>query len=149
MPASRPRMVSGIVWFHTVPRNTAEIMSAAPESMRNSSTSQTDGIRPASPMQAPYAAAAITIARPWWCTLAVQPLNAAPEGADAAVADAIAGASADAFHLAMLVAAGLLFAGAAVSAAGLRSGPLRTADDDDAALAGGAAATPAQGAALG
>ena len=30
MPASRPRMCSGMVWFHTVPRKTAETMSAAP-----------------------------------------------------------------------------------------------------------------------
>ena len=30
MPASRPRMLSGMVWFQIVPRKTAEIMSAAP-----------------------------------------------------------------------------------------------------------------------
>ena len=50
MPASRPRMCSGMVWFQTVPRNTAEIMSAAPASTRNTSASQIVGIRPASPM---------------------------------------------------------------------------------------------------
>mgnify|MGYP007130771612 CR=1 FL=1 len=59
----------------------------------------------------------------------------------------IDGASADAFHLAMLVSAGLLFAGAAVSAAGLRGGPLRTADDDDASA--GTSGVAAPGAALG
>jgi len=59
-------MFSGMVWFQTVLRKTAEIMSAAPESIRNSSTSHTLGISPATPTQAPYAAAAITIARPWW-----------------------------------------------------------------------------------
>jgi EmrB/QacA subfamily drug resistance transporter len=80
---------------------------------------------------------------------AVQPLNPAPAGTDAATVDAIDGASADAFHLAMLVAAGLLFAGAAVSATGLRSGPLRTADDDDATAVAGGAAGASAGAALG
>ena len=51
-------------------------MSAAPARARKSATSQMDGIRPASATNAPYAAAAITIARPWWCTRAVQPLSA-------------------------------------------------------------------------
>ena len=51
-------------------------MSAAPESIRNSSTSQTLGISPASAIIRPYTAAATTIARPWWKTRAVQPLNA-------------------------------------------------------------------------
>ena len=76
MPASRPRMFSGMVWFQTVPRKTPEIMSAAPESMKKSSISQTLGIRPASATKPPYAAAAITIARPWWWIRPVQPLSA-------------------------------------------------------------------------
>ena len=77
MPASRPRMPSGMVWFQTVLRNTPEIMSAAPREHEE------DGDQPDARHQAgqrrrsaPYAAAAITIARPWWCTRAVQPLSA-------------------------------------------------------------------------
>lgn len=46
-----------------------------------------------------------------------QPLNPAPPSADPAVATAVQRASTDAFHLAMLVAAGLLVAGAAVNGA--------------------------------
>ena len=76
MPASRPRMCSGMVWFHTVPRNTAEIMSAAPAIAKHTNTTPNDGARPASAMQAPYAAAAMTMARPWWWTREVQPLSA-------------------------------------------------------------------------
>jgi hypothetical protein len=76
MPASRPRIASGMVWFHTVPRNIAEIMSAEPARARKTSTSQKLGITPASAMQPPYAAAATTIARPWWCTCEVHPLSA-------------------------------------------------------------------------
>ena len=76
MPASRPRIASGMVWLQTVPRKTPLIMSAAPPNARNTPTSQIDGIRPASATKPPYAAAAITIARPWWCTRPVQPLSA-------------------------------------------------------------------------
>jgi len=46
-----------------------------------------------------------------------QPLNPAPSSADPAVVAAVSSASTDAFHLAMLVAAGLLVAGAAVNGA--------------------------------
>ena len=51
------------------------IMSAAPARAKNSATSQMLGIRPAIAIIAPYAAAASTIARPWWLTRAVQPLE--------------------------------------------------------------------------
>ena len=81
MPASRPRMCSGMVWFHTVPRKTAEIMSAAPAIAKQTSATANDGARPARAMQAPYAAAARTIARPWWWTWEVQPLSAVARSA--------------------------------------------------------------------
>ena len=68
-------MWSGMVWFQTVLRNTAETMSAAPASMKNPSATQIVGARPASAMNAPYAAAATTIARPWWWTREVHPLR--------------------------------------------------------------------------
>ena len=74
-------MFSGMVWFQTVLRKTAEIMSAAPESIRKTPTSQMLGIRPAIATQAPYAAAATTIARPWWWTREVQPLSAVASSA--------------------------------------------------------------------
>ena len=74
MPASRPRIASGMVWFQTVCRKIPEIMSATPDSTRKSATSQIPGISPASATVAPYAAAASTIARPWWWTRTVQPL---------------------------------------------------------------------------
>jgi hypothetical protein len=51
----------------------------------------------------------------------VAPLNPPEEGAAAEMAGAIRGASTDAFHLAMLVAAGLMFAGAGVNAIGIRN----------------------------
>ena len=50
-------MCSGMVWFQTVPRKTPEIMSAAPDSIKKSSTSQMLGITPASPIKAVAAAA--------------------------------------------------------------------------------------------
>ena len=53
----------------------------------------------------------------------VQPLNAPAAGVDAAIADAARIASADAFHVAILVVAGLLVAGALVNWIGLR--PIR------------------------
>jgi EmrB/QacA subfamily drug resistance transporter len=62
--------------------------------------------------------------------MAVQPLNPVPEGTSPEVASAIDQASTDAFHLAMLVGAGLLLAGAAVNARGLRSGPVERIDDE-------------------
>ena len=43
-----------MVWFQIVARKMPEIMSAAPASARNASTSPNDGIRPASPIPAPY-----------------------------------------------------------------------------------------------
>src|SRR5919106_3371338 len=51
----------------------------------------------------------------------VAPLNPPEEGAAADMAGAVRGASTDAFHPAMLVAAGLMFAGAAVNAIGIRN----------------------------
>lgn len=50
----------------------------------------------------------------------VSPLNQPPAGTPADVAAAAHAASVDAFHLAMLVSAGLLLAGAIVNAAGIR-----------------------------
>ena len=73
MPASRPRIDSGMVWLHTVLRKIPEIMSAAPANASSTTTSQNDGIRPASATNAPYDAAATTIARPWWWKRVVQP----------------------------------------------------------------------------
>jgi hypothetical protein len=51
----------------------------------------------------------------------IQPLTSTPDDTDPAVADAARQASTDAFHLAMLVSAGLLIAGAAVNAVGIRN----------------------------
>ena len=54
---------------------------------------------------------------------AFQPLNLPPSSATAEQADAAKRASIEAFHLAMLVSAGLLVVGSGVSWFGLRSGP--------------------------
>jgi EmrB/QacA subfamily drug resistance transporter len=51
----------------------------------------------------------------------VQPLLSPPPDADPALADAARRASTDAFHLAMLVSAGLLVAGAALNGVGIRN----------------------------
>ena len=53
MPASRPRIDSGIVWLQTVPRKTPLIMSAAPGEREAARTSQMLGIRPARAMKPP------------------------------------------------------------------------------------------------
>ena len=53
----------------------------------------------------------------------IQPLTDPPSGTDPALADAARRASTDAFHLAMLVSAGLLVAGAAINAFGIRNPP--------------------------
>jgi len=53
----------------------------------------------------------------------VQPLTSTPERIDPALADAARQASTDAFHLAMLVAAGLLLVGAAINGVGIRNPP--------------------------
>ncbi|MBA2265383.1 MAG: MFS transporter [Chloroflexi bacterium] len=53
----------------------------------------------------------------------VQPLTSTPEGTDPALVEGARQASTDAFHLAMLVAAGLLVAGAAMNAVGIRNPP--------------------------
>ena len=55
----------------------------------------------------------------------IQPLTSPPAGMDPPMADAARRASTDAFHLAMLVSAGLLVAGAATNAVGIRN-PSRT-----------------------
>lgn len=57
---------------------------------------------------------------------AVSPLNPPSDGVPAEVATAARSASVDAFHLAMLVSAGLLLAGAAVNATGIRNPAPRT-----------------------
>jgi len=59
--------------------------------------------------------------------LQVAPLNPPEEGADPAVVEAAREASTDSFHLAVLVAAGLMVAGAAVNALGIRN-PKRVAE---------------------
>jgi hypothetical protein len=53
MPASRPRRLSGIVWFQIVPRKTAEIMSEAPARVKNKTATQIVGDQPAAAMHAP------------------------------------------------------------------------------------------------
>jgi hypothetical protein len=53
----------------------------------------------------------------------VAPLNPPDEGVTPAVVRAAREASTDAFHLAMIVGAGLLFAGAAINAVGIRNPP--------------------------
>ena len=51
----------------------------------------------------------------------VQPLATVPDDVDPALADAAREASTDAFHLAMIVSAGLLLAGAAINGVGIRN----------------------------
>ncbi|MGH2429247.1 MAG: MFS transporter [Candidatus Limnocylindria bacterium] len=51
----------------------------------------------------------------------IQPLTSTPTEVDPALADAAREASTDAFHLAMLVAAALCFAGAAINGVGIRN----------------------------
>ena len=65
----------------------------------------------------------------------VQPLTSPPEGTDPAVGDAARQASTDAFHLAMLVSAGLLVAGAAINGLGIRNPPRETAAEHSEATA--------------
>jgi hypothetical protein len=62
----------------------------------------------------------------------IQPLTSTPDDIDPALADAARQASTDAFHLSMLVSAGLLVAGAAVNAIGIRN-PSREALESRAA----------------
>jgi EmrB/QacA subfamily drug resistance transporter len=59
---------------------------------------------------------------------AIVPLNPPPKGTPDAVAAAAKAASVDAFHLAALVSASLLIAGAVTSGVGLRSGATATAE---------------------
>lgn len=63
---------------------------------------------------------------------AIQPLTGTPDDVDRAVADAARSASTDAFHLAMIVSAGLLVAGGAMNAVGIRN-PSRDAPGSRAA----------------
>jgi hypothetical protein len=65
----------------------------------------------------------------------IQPLTSPSSGTDPEIADAAREASTDAFHLAMLVAAGLLVAGAALNGVGMRNPERQPAAE--------AAATPA------
>jgi hypothetical protein len=62
----------------------------------------------------------------------VQPLNPPDEALGPEVAAASMEASTRSFHLAMLATAGLLLAGAATNAAGLRRGPTPATSGDDA-----------------
>jgi len=64
------------------------------------------------------------------------PLNAPPADAEPALASAVRAASADSFHRAMLLGAGLLFAGAAVNAMGIRDAELRGAGENQPAATG-------------
>ena len=64
----------------------------------------------------------------------IQPLTSPPAGTDPAMADAARQASTDAFHLAMLVSAGLMVVGAATNAIGIRN-PRREGDQDRPATA--------------
>ena len=66
----------------------------------------------------------------------VQPLTSTPEGTDPALADAARQASTDAFHLAMLVSAGLLVAGAAINGLGIQNPPREAAAAQPEAAAG-------------
>ena len=61
----------------------------------------------------------------------IQPLVRPPQGTDAELADAARQASTDAFHLAMLVSAGLLVAGAALNGVGIRNPPREAAQPVD------------------
>ena len=65
----------------------------------------------------------------------IQPLTTPPAGTDPEMADAARRASTDAFHLAMLVSAALLVAGAATNAVGIRN-PTREAHPDAGSTAG-------------
>jgi hypothetical protein len=71
----------------------------------------------------------------------VAPLNPPEEGADPAVVRAAREASTDSFHLAVLVAAGLLLVGAAVHGFGIRN-PTRPAEPEPARLEPERAAEP-------
>jgi hypothetical protein len=65
----------------------------------------------------------------------VQPLTSVKDGTDPELAAASREASTDAFHLAMLVAAGLLVAGAALNGVGIRNPPRQEAAEGSAAAA--------------
>jgi EmrB/QacA subfamily drug resistance transporter len=62
----------------------------------------------------------------------ISPLNAPPKGASEGLADAIKDASTSAFHTAMIVSAGLCFAGAVVNGAGIRNEDLREESPEEA-----------------
>jgi len=68
----------------------------------------------------------------------VQPLTSVPEEVDAELATAAREASTDAFHLAMLVSAGLCLAGAAVNAVGIRNPPREAIEAQEAEVAAAA-----------
>jgi len=53
MPASLPRLSSGIVWCQMTPRNKALTMSAAPATASSAIADQGPGAKPTSPMDAP------------------------------------------------------------------------------------------------
>ena len=77
MPASRPRISSGIVWFQIVPRKIPLIMSARP-GQREEERRAARRSAPARPARSPRRRhePPRTIARPWWWTRVVQPLVA-------------------------------------------------------------------------
>lgn len=67
----------------------------------------------------------------------VQPLTSPADGTDPSIVEAAREASTDAFRLAMLVAAGLLAAGAAVNGVGIRNPPRAATTDPSVATGNG------------
>ena len=63
----------------------------------------------------------------------VQPLTRPPADTDPVLMEAARQASTDAFHLAMLVSAGLLLAGATINAVGIRNPPREVLEVQEAA----------------
>jgi hypothetical protein len=75
----------------------------------------------------------------------VAPLNPPASGVDPRVAEAATEASTNAFHLAMLVAAGLLAAGAVINAVGIRNPRPAPAEAPEAAEERRVSMAPARG----
>jgi len=64
MPAKRPRISSGIVWFQINPRNIPLITSAPPAIANSRRIHHSPGANAIRPTADPQQAAAMTIARP-------------------------------------------------------------------------------------